>query len=82
MKYNPKVNEDMARLPGFTGLHPLQDQKDIQGALGLMKLSPGSKAAVLHAGHKLNNTHPRTDLHLTNALHLLTLMMTNCFFWF
>jgi glycine dehydrogenase subunit 2 len=37
MKYNPKVNEDMARLPGFTGLHPLQDPDDVQGALRLMK---------------------------------------------
>ena len=23
MKYNPKVNEDMARMPGFARLHPL-----------------------------------------------------------
>ncbi|MDQ7798463.1 MAG: aminomethyl-transferring glycine dehydrogenase subunit GcvPB [Candidatus Edwardsbacteria bacterium] len=37
MKYNPKVNEDMSRLPGFTGLHPMQDQADLQGALRLMK---------------------------------------------
>ncbi len=36
MKYNPKVNEDMSRLPGFTGLHPLQDQDQMQGALRLM----------------------------------------------
>ena len=26
MKYNPKVNEDAARLPGFAFTHPLQDQ--------------------------------------------------------
>jgi len=36
MKYNPKINEDMSRLPGFTGLHPLQDEADMQGALKLM----------------------------------------------
>lgn len=36
MKYNPKVNEDMSRLPGFTGLHPLQDASDMQGGLRLM----------------------------------------------
>lgn len=35
MKYNPRVNEDMARLPGFTGLHPLQDVNTCQGALFL-----------------------------------------------
>jgi glycine dehydrogenase subunit 2 len=36
MKYNPKVNEDMCRLPGFTGLHPLQNEDEMQGALKLM----------------------------------------------
>lgn len=36
MKYNPKINEDMAALDGFTTLHPLQDPKDAQGALKLM----------------------------------------------
>jgi glycine dehydrogenase subunit 2 len=36
MKYNPKVNEAMARLPGFSKLHPLQPIETIQGALLLM----------------------------------------------
>ncbi len=36
MKYNPKVNEDMARLPGFAHIHPLQPVETIQGALELM----------------------------------------------
>ncbi len=36
MKYNPVVNEEIARLEGFTGLHPLQDGEDVQGALELM----------------------------------------------
>ncbi|HTY08685.1 MAG TPA: aminomethyl-transferring glycine dehydrogenase subunit GcvPB, partial [Candidatus Edwardsbacteria bacterium] len=36
MKYNPKVNENAARLPGFAGLHPSQDEADCQGALALM----------------------------------------------
>jgi glycine dehydrogenase subunit 2 len=35
MKYNPKVNEAAARLPGFTDLHPLVDERDAQGALEL-----------------------------------------------
>ncbi len=33
MKFNPKINEVTARLPGFTGVHPLQHPDDIQGAL-------------------------------------------------
>lgn len=36
MKYNPKVNEDLAALPGFTRLHPYQPEATIQGALQLM----------------------------------------------
>ena len=36
MKYNPKINEQMARLPGFARLHPYQDEEMVQGALFLM----------------------------------------------
>jgi len=36
MKYNPKLNEDMARLPGFLRLHPLAPEAVSQGALRLM----------------------------------------------
>ncbi len=36
MKYNPKINEQMARLEGFANLHPLQDESTVQGALRLM----------------------------------------------
>ncbi len=36
MKYNPRVNEAMASLPGFTELHPLQDPATTQGALELL----------------------------------------------
>ena len=33
MKYNPKINEDMAALPGFTAVHPLQPEATVQGCL-------------------------------------------------
>lgn len=33
MKYNPKINEVVAALPGFTGVHPLQPEKTVQGCL-------------------------------------------------
>jgi glycine dehydrogenase subunit 2 len=36
MKYNPKVNEEAARLPGFAFSHPLQDPETAQGNLALM----------------------------------------------
>ncbi len=36
MKYNPKVNDELASIPGFAGLHPLQGPEATQGALELM----------------------------------------------
>jgi len=36
MKYNPKINEETARLPGFTFTHPLQPVETVQGCLELM----------------------------------------------
>ena len=36
MKYNPKVNEEAARLPGFALVHPLQPIETVQGSLVLM----------------------------------------------
>src|SRR5437764_1314297 len=36
MKYNPVLNEAVAALPGFAGLHPYQDEDTVQGALELM----------------------------------------------
>jgi len=36
MKYNPKINEATARLPGFTFTHPLQPIETVQGNLALM----------------------------------------------
>lgn len=36
MKYNPKINESVARFPGFANVHPLQDESSVQGAMELM----------------------------------------------
>lgn len=36
MKYNPKINEETARLAGFTRLHPYQPEHMVQGALQIM----------------------------------------------
>lgn len=37
MKYNPVLNEEVAALPGFRDVHPLQDWGRMQGALALMQ---------------------------------------------
>jgi glycine dehydrogenase subunit 2 len=36
MKYNPKLNEDIAALPGFAHIHPLQPDSTVQGAIQLI----------------------------------------------
>jgi glycine dehydrogenase subunit 2 len=36
MKHNPRLNEKMARVPGFGDIHPLQPQQTVQGALQLV----------------------------------------------
>ncbi|MCI1786170.1 MAG: aminomethyl-transferring glycine dehydrogenase subunit GcvPB [Bacteroidales bacterium] len=35
MKYNPKINEEIANMPGFQALHPLQPDSSVQGALSV-----------------------------------------------
>jgi glycine dehydrogenase subunit 2 len=46
MKYNPKINDEMARLPGFAGAHPLQPDKVSQGCLELLYCMEGLLAAI------------------------------------
>ncbi len=36
MKYNPKINEKIARIPGFAESHPLQDESQVQGSLEII----------------------------------------------
>jgi glycine dehydrogenase subunit 2 len=36
MKHNPRLNEKLARLPGFADIHPLQPESTVQGALELI----------------------------------------------
>jgi glycine dehydrogenase subunit 2 len=36
MKYNPKINEETSRLPGFAFVHPLQPIETVQGSLAIM----------------------------------------------
>jgi glycine dehydrogenase subunit 2 len=46
MKYNPKINEIVARLPGFAHIHPLQDTSTVQGALELLYELQGYLAEI------------------------------------
>ncbi|MFB0841437.1 aminomethyl-transferring glycine dehydrogenase subunit GcvPB [Paenibacillus oleatilyticus] len=46
MKYNPKINEDTARFPGFAGIHPYQAESSVQGALELLYTLQNDLAAL------------------------------------
>ncbi len=46
MKYNPKVNEDIATLDGFNNIHPLQPEETVQGALKVMYTLAESLAEI------------------------------------
>ena len=39
MKYNPRINEEIASLPGFTGIHPLQMKETTEGCREVLELS-------------------------------------------
>lgn len=39
MKYNPKVNDQIAALPGFASIHPLQSEETVQGCLEALDLA-------------------------------------------
>ncbi|MFC4617971.1 aminomethyl-transferring glycine dehydrogenase subunit GcvPB [Camelliibacillus cellulosilyticus] len=46
MKYNPKINEDVARLNGFAHIHPYQDEDTVQGALEMLYRLQENLAAI------------------------------------
>ena len=57
MKHNPRLNEKLARLPGLGGLHPLQPESTVQGALELIdtlarwiKILTGMPAVAMSPG--------------------------------
>jgi glycine dehydrogenase subunit 2 len=37
MKYNPKINDELASLPGLADIHPLQPDETVQGAIRMLK---------------------------------------------
>lgn len=47
MKYNPKINEDAANLPGFSKIHPYQPVESVQGALELMAKTQAYLAEIV-----------------------------------
>ncbi len=46
MKYNPKINEEIASMPEFTGAHPMQSEDSVQGTLRVYAEMEKSLAAI------------------------------------
>ncbi len=51
MKYNPKINEEIAGMKGFQGLHPLQPASSVQGALEVYDAMDKALAAITGMSH-------------------------------
>lgn len=67
MKYSPKVNEALVRSRKLTGIHPLQDEETVQGALEIMYRLGEWLCEI--SGMDEASVHPRAGAHavLTNA---------------
>ena len=67
MKYSPRVNEALVRSPKLTELHPLQDERDVQGILELMYRFEGMLCEI--SGMDAFSLQPRGGAHavFTNA---------------
>ena len=51
MKHNPRLNEKVARMPGFADVHPLQPQETVQGALAGDRRARASGCSTLTGMH-------------------------------
>jgi glycine dehydrogenase subunit 2 len=61
MKYNPKVNELAASLNGFTRVHPLQNEKTVQGSMEVLKMTENALSEI--AGMDAFTLQPAAGAH-------------------
>ena len=61
MKYNPRINEQVASLPGYARLHPDQDDGDVQGLLCALKLLEDALCEI--TGFAACSLHPAAGAH-------------------
>ncbi|MCK5674510.1 MAG: aminomethyl-transferring glycine dehydrogenase subunit GcvPB, partial [Spirochaetales bacterium] len=61
MKYNPKINEDVGNMPGFTGIHPLQSEESVQGYLEMLYETTKSLCEI--TGMKWGTLQPFAGAH-------------------
>ena len=61
MKYNPKLHEELAGLPGFTGVHPLQPEHTVKGCLKVLDFAARYLCEI--AGMDAMNFQPAAGSH-------------------
>lgn len=61
MKYNPKINEDIARLDGFTNVHPYQSEDTVQGCLEILYETAAMLSEI--TGMERVSMHPAAGAH-------------------
>jgi glycine dehydrogenase subunit 2 len=61
MKYNPKINEELAGLPGFTDIHPLQPEYTVPGCLKVLEFASQYLCEI--AGMDAMNFQPAAGSH-------------------
>src|SRR6516164_2445553 len=77
MKFNPKINEQVARLPGFAELHPLQEPETVQGNLALMfelqqwlaEIGGFAGLLMMRAYHRERGDLKRTRILIPDSAH-------------
>jgi glycine cleavage system P protein (glycine dehydrogenase) subunit 2 len=61
MKYNPKINEDVGKFPGFAAIHPLQSDESVQGYLEMLYETTKSLCEI--TGMKWGTLQPFAGAH-------------------
>ncbi len=68
MKYNPKINEEVAAMPDFAGIHPLQSDTSVQGALEIHDRLDKALAAITGMAHFTFNPYAGAHGELTGLM--------------
>ena len=68
MKYNPKINEEVASTPGFADVHPLQPDSTIQGALEIYDRLDKALAEITGMAHFTFNPYAGAHGELTGLM--------------
>ena len=93
MKYSPKVNEQLVRLPQVADLHPLQDEETVQGILEIMarfeqmlteisgmdrfSLQPGAGSAAIYANASIIRAYHRSRGELAQRDEIITTIFSH-----